>query len=116
MIVRKLYGVVRLCAGVLSAFAAVTISSPESGAASSVPRSNHVWIITEENHSYESVIGNSQMPYYNSLANKYALAAQYYANRHSSLPALMRLVAGQDLTTKHNTTSCFHLDNLVPPF
>jgi hypothetical protein len=46
-------------------------------AASAVPRSNHVWIITEENHSYENVIGNSAMPYLNSLANKYALATQY---------------------------------------
>ena len=30
-----------------------------------VPRSKHVWIITEENHSYEKVIGNTSMPYYN---------------------------------------------------
>jgi phosphatidylinositol-3-phosphatase len=78
-----------------------------------VPHSNHVWIITEENHSYEKVIGNSSMPYYNSLANKYALATQYYANRHSSLPALMWLVAGQDVTTNNNTTFCFNVDNVV---
>ena len=80
---------------------------------SAVPRSNHVWIITEENHSYEGVIGNSQTPYFNSLANTYAVAAQYYSNRHSSLPALMRLVAGQDVTTNNNTTSCFNVDNVV---
>src|SRR6266566_981950 len=90
---------------------AITIHVAQS--ASSVPRSNHVWIITEENYSYESVIGNSQMPYYNSLANKYALAAQYYSNRHSSLPALMWLVAGQGVTTNNNTTSCFNVDNVV---
>jgi hypothetical protein len=35
-----------------------------------VPQSQHVWIITEENHSYESVIGNTSMPYYNSIASK----------------------------------------------
>jgi hypothetical protein len=81
--------------------------------ASAVPHSNHVWIITEENHSYEHVIGSSSMPYYNSLANKYALATQYYANRHSSLPALMRIVAGQDVTTNNNTTQCFNVDNVV---
>jgi phosphatidylinositol-3-phosphatase len=78
-----------------------------------VPRSNHVWIITEENHSYEKIIGNSSMPYFNSLASKYALATQYYSNRHSSLPALMRLVAGQDVTTNNNTTQCFNVDNVV---
>jgi len=98
----KLCAVVCLCACTLPAFAGET-----------VPRSNHVWIITEENRSYESVIGSSYMPYYNSLANKYALAVQYYANRHSSLPALMRLVAGRDVTTNNNTTSCFDVDNIV---
>jgi len=94
-------------------YAKVAITIYVAQSASSVPRSNHVWMITEENHSYESVIGNSQMPYYNSLANKYALATQYYSNRHSSLPALMRLVAGQDVTTNNNTTSCFNVDNVV---
>jgi hypothetical protein len=98
----KLCVVVCLCVSVLNVSEATT-----------VPRSKHVWIITEENHSYESVIGNSNMPYYNYLANRYALATQYYANRHSSLPALMRLVAGQDVTTNNKTTSCFDVDNVV---
>jgi hypothetical protein len=31
-----------------------------------VPQSMHIWILTEENHSYESVIGNPAMPYFNS--------------------------------------------------
>jgi acid phosphatase len=105
--------VLRLCAAVLSVFAALTIASPESGAATSVPHSNHVWIITEENYSYEKVIGNSNMPYFNSLASKYAVAAQYYANLHSSLTSLMWLLAGQGVTNDNNTTSCFNQDNIV---
>jgi phosphatidylinositol-3-phosphatase len=90
-----------------------TVTINVGASTSSVPRSNHVWIITEENRSYESVIGSQYMPYYNALAKTYALAAQYYANRHSSLPALMWLVAGQDVTTNNNTTSCFNVDNVV---
>jgi hypothetical protein len=70
-----------------------------------VPRSKHVWVITEENRSYESVIGSSYMPYYNYLANRYALSANYYSNLHGSLSALMRLVAGQNVTSNSNTTS-----------
>ena len=82
--------------------------------AQSVPRSSHVWMITEENHSFEDVIGNSDMPYYNQLAQKYALATQFYANRHSSLPALMWLVAGASVETNNDTTSCQHSqDNIV---
>ena len=95
-----------------SSSAAVTIHV-QGSSSGAVPHSNHVWMITEENHSYEGVIGSQYMPYFNSLANKYGLAAQYYANRHSSLPALMWLVAGQDVTTNNNTTSCFSADNVV---
>src|SRR3981081_3148000 len=80
---------------------------------SQVPRSNHVWIITEENHSFEEVIGNTSMPYYNSLAAKYGLATQYYANRHNSLAALMWLVTGQTVTTDNNAQGCVDEGNVV---
>jgi hypothetical protein len=78
-----------------------------------VPQSRHVWIITEENHSYEAVIGNSSMPYFNSLAAKYGLATQYYAEQHNSISALMWLVAGQPITGNNQTTSCYSVDNVA---
>jgi phospholipase C len=53
------------------------------------------------------------MPYYNYLAQRYALAAHYYSNLHGSLSALMRLVAGQNVTSNSNTTACFDVDNIV---
>ena len=82
--------------------------------AQTVPRSSHVWIVTEENHSYENVVGNPQMPYYNELIKKYGLATQFYANQHSSLPALMWFVAGAAVELNNNTTSCAHTqDNVV---
>jgi phosphatidylinositol-3-phosphatase len=82
--------------------------------AQNVPRSSHVWIITEENHSFESVVGNSQMPYYNQLIQQYALATQFYSNQHSSLPALMWLVAGAPVERDNDTESCAHYnDNVV---
>ncbi|WP_204101293.1 alkaline phosphatase family protein [Occallatibacter savannae] len=82
--------------------------------AQTVPRSSHVWIITEENHSYEDVVGNTQMPYYNELIKQYGLATQFYANQHSSLPALMWFVAGAPVELNNDTTSCAHMqDNVV---
>jgi acid phosphatase len=77
-----------------------------------VPQSRHVWVVTEENHSYESVIGNPGMPYFNSLAAKYGLATQYYAEQHNSISALMWLVAGQPITGNDQTTSCYSVDNV----
>src|SRR5579885_2805147 len=78
-----------------------------------VPQSRHVWIITEENHSFEAVIGNHDMPYYNSLAAKYGLATQYYSEQHNSISALMWLVAGQPVTSDNSTTNCFDVNNIV---
>jgi len=77
------------------------------------PQSRHVWIITEENHSYESVIGNSGMPYFNSIARKYGLAKQYYSEQHNSISALMWLVAGQPITGNDQTTFCYNVDNIA---
>jgi hypothetical protein len=79
-----------------------------------IPRSSHVWVLTEENHSFEDVVGNSQMPYYNQLIKQYGLATQFYSDQHSSLPALMWFVAGAPVETDNNTVSCNHNnDNIV---
>jgi len=69
-------------------------------------------VLTEKNHSYEAVIGNSSMPYFNSLASKYGLATQYYAEQHNSISALMWLVAGQPITGNNSTTTCYNVNNL----
>jgi phosphatidylinositol-3-phosphatase len=88
--------------------------SSATAQAQTIPRSSHVWVLTEENHSYEDVVGSSQMPYYNQLIKQYGLATQFYSNQHSSLPALMWYVAGAKVETDNNTTSCNHSeDNIV---
>src|ERR1700756_3540226 len=74
-----------------------------------VPQSRHVWIVAEENHSYEAVIGNSSMPYFNSLVPKYGLATQYYSEQHNSISALMWLVSGQPITSDNSTATCYNV-------
>jgi len=81
--------------------------------AQNVPRSSHIWVLTEENHSYEDVVGSAQMPYYNKLIQHNALATQFYSNQHSSLPALMWFVAGAPVETNNNTVSCNHGDDNI---
>src|ERR1700760_5155281 len=81
--------------------------------AQNVPTSSHVWMVTEENHSFEDVVGSSQMLYYNQLIKQYGLATQFYADQHSSLPALMWLVAGAPVEPNNNTVSCKHADDNV---
>jgi phosphatidylinositol-3-phosphatase len=82
--------------------------------AQDIPRSHHVWIINEENNSFEQVIGSAQMPYYNQLAQRYGVATQFYSDQHSSLPALMWFVAGAPIETDNDTVACDHTeDNVV---
>ena len=82
-------------------------------AAGQIPRSNHVVVVVEENHSYSSVIGNSAMPYLNSLAGKYAVATQYYANTHPSIGNYFEMTAGQIITNNDSFTSMVTSDNMV---
>jgi phosphatidylinositol-3-phosphatase len=79
----------------------------------SVPRSNHVVIVTLENHSYERVIGNPDMPYFNGLASQYGLTGQYFANVHDSLKDLMYLTAGAPVVPGDKTTLVYDVPNIA---
>jgi len=81
--------------------------------AGTIPNSNHVFILLEENHSYSSVIGNSAMPYLNSLAKQYGLGTKYYANTHPSIGNYFMLTAGQVITNNDSFCSTLTQDNIV---
>lgn len=72
--------------------------TPPTTGPSTVPAFSHVFIVVEENHTYGDVIGNTSMPYLNSLATSYGLATQYYANAHPSLPNYFELTAGEGIS------------------
>ena len=59
------------------------------------PTSHHIFIMSEENPSYGSVIGNtSQMPYINSLLSKGTLWTNFYANQHGSMHGYIETMSG----------------------
>jgi acid phosphatase len=87
-----------------SAAAATTITLPHIG---------HVFLLVEENHGYNSVIGNSAMPYLNSLASAYGLATNYYANTHPSIGNYFMLTTGQIITNNDTYTATVSADNLL---
>jgi hypothetical protein len=59
-----------------------------------IPDFSHVVVIVMENEEYSSVIGNHSAPYLNSLAAQGALATNYYAVSHPSLPNYLALSGG----------------------
>jgi len=77
-----------------------------------VPRSKHVYIVAEENHSYEHLVGSPYMPYLNSLIARGGLATQFYANMHGSLENYLIVTSGQYLTHNNETLAVFNVDNI----
>ncbi len=76
----------------------------------------HVFIVAEENANYADIIGNSTMPYLNSLANQYGLATQYYANIPGSISDYFLWTTGQSLTLDNGLTPLtfpVSVDNVV---
>jgi phospholipase C len=78
-----------------------------------LPTFKHVFVVVEENNNYSSVIGNSSMPYLNSLANTYGLATQYYANTHPSIGNYFMLTTGKIITNNDSFTGTVTADNVV---
>lgn len=54
----------------------------------------HVLVVVEENREYGDVIGDSNAPYVNSLAQKYGLATSWYGVSHPSLPNYLAMISG----------------------
>ena len=86
---------------------AVTVTTPGTS------QFGHVFIVTEENTDYVDVIGNSSMPYLNSLATQYGLATQYYANTHPSIGNYFELATGQILTNDDGSSTIENVPNVV---
>jgi phosphatidylinositol-3-phosphatase len=89
-----------------------TCNAPPASSPLSV-QVEHAFIVVEENHSYSSVIGNSDMPYLNSLATTYAYAQNYYANAHPSIGNYFMLTTGQTITNDDGFSSEVGADNIV---
>ena len=99
------------CGG--SAAPAPTSSGNNAGNGGSSQSVQHVVIVVEENHSYGSVIGNSAMPYLNGLASKYALATNYFADTHPSLPNYFVLTTGSLVTFDDSYSGTYSGANLA---
>ena len=105
MTVTRISGAV-LCAA-LAAFAA---SGPAAAKKTKLPKPDHIIIVMEENHSYADIIGSSQAPYINSLAQSGASFTDSHAITHPSQPNYLELFSGS--TQGVTDDSCPHSFNV----
>jgi len=72
-----------------------------------VPNFEHIVIIVFENKEFDRVIGNEDMPIFNSFARDYTLLTQHYAIRHPSLPNYLAMIGGDTFEIDRNCEDCF---------
>lgn len=63
-------------------------------AEATIPHYDHIFVIIEENHSADEIIGNAQAPNFNRLAKTYGYASNFYAERHPSEPNYVATLGG----------------------
>lgn len=103
--------VVSGCGGSSAHIIPPTRYTPAQGA---LPNFSHIFVIVMENREYSDVIGSADTPYLTQLADTYALATQYYAVSHPSLPNYLALIGGDTFGIQSDCTSCFvNAPNLV---
>lgn len=72
-----------------------------------LPNFEHIVVIVFENKEIGTVMGNSDMAYFNSLALSYTLLAQHFAPTHPSLPNYLALIGGDTFGVTSNCENCF---------
>jgi phospholipase C len=63
-------------------------------AAATVAPYDHIFVIMEENHEYDQIIGSTHAPNINAYATTYGLATKYDSVTHPSAPNYVALVGG----------------------
>jgi hypothetical protein len=88
----------RIAVSAITVAVAAWIATPgvssASNSNSAIPHYQHIVEIMMENTSYATIIGNSNAPQINALANKYGLATNYYGVTHPSEPNYMANIGG----------------------
>ena len=75
---------------------------------------DHIVIVMEENHSFSNIIGSSQAPFINSLAQQGALFTQSFAIEHPSEPNYLDLFSGTNQgVTDDSCPHTFSVENLA---
>lgn len=90
-----------------------TKGSSDSGSSGAVPQYSSVAVLVLENKGFGDVVGSASMPYLNSLIPQGALATQYTASMHPSLPNYFMLTTGQTIATNDSYVGPTDVDNVA---
>lgn len=81
-------------------------SAESTSAARRAEPSLRIAVVVLENHGYDEVIDNPEMPYLNGLAKRGALTTDYHGVAHPSLPNYLALFGGSTFGIEDDCTDC----------
>jgi len=77
---------------------------------------DHIFVIVDENHGFNDVIGNPAAPNLNALASQYGIATNYFGVSHPSEPNYVALLGGSPFTVNSDDpyyTQRVHAPSLI---
>jgi phospholipase C len=80
--------------GIWAALLILATAVGSQAVAAPIPHYAHIFVIIEENHTTDEIIGNPAAPNLTKLSKQYGFASNYYAIRHPSEPNYIALVGG----------------------
>ncbi|HKV95461.1 MAG TPA: alkaline phosphatase family protein [Candidatus Angelobacter sp.] len=104
------------CGGVGATHMAGPTPTPSPLPPGTIPAADHVFLVVLENHGFAQVIGNSSMPYLNSLATQHALATNYFADTHPSIGNYFMFTTGAIQTNDDAFAGTVSADNIPRAF
>ncbi len=78
-----------------------------------MPTSQHVVLVMEENQAYPTVAANPAWPHLNAMIKAGALANNYFADAHPSIPNYFMLTTGQPVTFDDSSLQVQNVDSIA---
>ncbi|MGH9563506.1 MAG: alkaline phosphatase family protein, partial [Terracidiphilus sp.] len=98
----------------LATGAGSSLSAQEGAVPKGVPHLDHVFLIMMENHAYNQVVGNPNMPFTNHYANEVNSARNYFAVGHPSLTNYLEIVGGSNFGVRDDNSPDWHDSACTP--
>lgn len=84
----------RISTGLHCVLFAALAATASNAAPAAMPRYAHIFVIIEENHTADEIVGNAAAPNLTRLARTYGYASHFYAERHPSEPNYVAILGG----------------------
>ncbi len=91
-----------------------SLSAQEGSVPKGVPHLDHVFLIMMENHAYNQVIGNPNLPFINKYATSVNSARNYFAVGHPSLTNYLEIVGGSNFGIRDDNSPDWHDSACTP--